>query len=135
LEDGQLLAKSDCVAKVLAVIASALQCQTNPASRIHLLNTVRTSALMTQHLSAFFTRMPAEQSMARQRAFKRAIKVSGILVSNGNDFCSAATSWHGWTCAPPALAVIGRGIRADRKSFLGGGGRGEMEDGLGNKPV
>jgi len=76
LSDAELLFKPDGVCKVLAVIAAALSCQSNPASRIHLLNTVRTSALVTQHLSAFFTRMPAEQSMARQRAFKRAIKVN-----------------------------------------------------------
>ena len=68
--------KPDCVAKLLAVIASSLQSQTNTASKSHLLNTVRTSALMTQHLAAFFTGMPAERSMLRQRAFKRAIKVS-----------------------------------------------------------
>jgi len=30
---------------------------------------------MTQHLAAFFTGMPAERSMPRHRAFKRAIKV------------------------------------------------------------
>lgn len=74
LEDAQLLSRSDGVAKVLAVLASALQSSTNAASRIHLLNTVRTSALMTQHLSAFFTRMPAEHHGPRQRIVRRAIK-------------------------------------------------------------
>ena len=74
LDDEQLLSKPDCVVKVLSVIASALQSQTNTASTIHLLNTIRTSALLTQHLIPFFTRMPAEHSMQRQRTFRRAIK-------------------------------------------------------------
>jgi len=43
---------------------------------------------------------------------------------------------HGWDArvarAHPASAVLGDGIRADPKSFLGVG---EMEDGLGNKPA
>ena len=76
LEDGQLLSKPDCVVKVLSVIASALQSETNTASTIHLLNTIRTSALLTQHLVPFFTRMLIEHSMQRQRTFRRAIKAS-----------------------------------------------------------
>jgi len=76
LEDAQLLSKPECVSKVLAVIASALQSRTNMASAIHLLNIVRTSPLMNQHLAAFFTNMPAERSMPRQRNFRQAIKVA-----------------------------------------------------------
>jgi len=79
LEDAHLLSWPDGVAKVLAVLASALQSSTNPASRTHLLNTVRTSPLMTQHLSAFFTLMPAERLQQRQRIFRRAIKVRKYL--------------------------------------------------------
>jgi len=75
LEDAQLLSRSDGVAKVLAVLASALQSSTNAASKTHLLNTVRTSALMTQHLPAFFTRMLTEHYGPRQRIVRRAIKV------------------------------------------------------------
>ena len=75
LEDSQLLSKSDGVAKMLAVLASALQSSTNTASKIHLLNTVRTSSLMNQHLTVFFTRIPATESAQKQRTFRRAIKV------------------------------------------------------------
>jgi len=74
LEDDQLLSKPDCVVKMLSLIATALQSRTNTASVIYLLNTIRTSALLTQHLVTFFTRMPAEHSMQRQRTFRQAIK-------------------------------------------------------------
>jgi len=41
-----------------------------------------------------------------------------------------------WARIHPAQAVMGDGIRADPKSFFfGGGGVGEMEDGLGSKPA
>jgi len=73
------------VSKVLAVLASALQSPTNTASKIHLLNTVRTSTLLKQQLSAFFPRMLAEQSPPRQRTFRRAIKVRRRLARGRTD--------------------------------------------------
>ena len=43
--------------------------------------------------------------------------------------------WHRLARADPASAVLGHGIRFTQiRSFLGGG-LGEMEDGLGNKPA
>ena len=38
---------------------------------------------------------------------------------------SVATGGHGWARAHPVPAVLGRGIRADRKYFWRGGGRGD----------
>jgi len=81
LEDAHLLSRPDGVAKVLSVLSTALRSSTNSASKTHLLNTVRTSALMTQHVSAFFTRIPAERTPQRQRIQARAIKVPRSLTS------------------------------------------------------
>ena len=89
LEDDQLLAKPDCVVKMLSVIALALQSQTNTASTTYLLNTIRTSALLTRHLIPFFTRMPAEHSMQRQRTFRRAIKARNKCIT-----CKSHTLVH-----------------------------------------
>jgi len=47
---------------------------------------------------------------------------------------SVATGGH-WARAYPSPSVLGHGICADPKFFLVGEGKGEMEDGLGNKPA
>jgi hypothetical protein len=75
LDDDDLLRRPEAVTDLLTCIGSALECETNNAAKIYLLNKIRTSKLLTGHLSIYFVNMMTEASNARIRSFKQPIKV------------------------------------------------------------